>query len=166
MRAAPAVDYPLARRGPWRQAGGVLAALAVLALVAWAVWQLRTARMIGEPGTLAWLLGGAVLASLAVAARWRAAGRGPARRLRWDGACWQLLGASTEPEELRAPVVCVDLGVVLLLRAQRVMGGVRLYLLLERREHPALWHALRVAVAQAPAHRAAELGQPVPGGDA
>jgi hypothetical protein len=166
MRAAPAVDYPLTRRGLWRQAGVVLASLAVFAPVGWAAWQLRTSHMIGESGILAWLLGGAVLASLAAAAHWRAAGRAPALRLRWDGACWQLLGASAEPEELRAPVVCVDLGAMLLLRAPRVMGRGPLYLPLERREHPAFWHALRVALAQAPASRAAGLGQPVPGVDA
>ena len=166
MRAAPAVDYPLARRGLWRQAGGVLAALAVFVPVAWAVWQFRTAHMIGEPGTLAWLLAGALLAFAAAAAHWRAAGRGPALRLRWDGACWQLLGATQEPEELQAPVVCIDLGAMLLLRAPRMMDGGPLYLPLERRERPAFWHALRVAVAQAPAHRAAGPGQLVPGADA
>ena len=167
MRAAPPVDYPLARHGPWDRVGSLLTMLATFAPVAWAAWQLHAARLLGEPAILALLLCGTLVATLAAATCWRAAGRRPALRLRWDGACWQLLGVTREPEELRAPAVRVDLGSVLLLQARRLPGGrASLYLPLERRDDPTAWHALRVAVAQAPASRAAVLGSLAVGVDA
>ena len=163
MRAAPPVDYPVARRGLSDGAGSMLAALAVLVPLVWAVWQLHTARKLALPDSMGGLLAGVLAALLAAALHWRAAGRRESRRLRWDGTRWQLLAGAREAEELLAPDVRIDLGFTLLLRARSATGGMPLNLALEQRDAPEAWHALRVAIANLPTRRAVSPAHPGPG---
>jgi len=146
MRAAPPADHPLARLGLWAAADAVLAALAVATPLLWLGSHARAMRLVGD--AVGWC--GVALALLAAASAstlwWRHAARRVEQRLRWDGTGWQML-TGTDAEELGTPVIQIDLGHALLLRARR--SGHRLvWLPLERRDAPATWHRLRVALGQ------------------
>ena len=146
MRAAPPADHPLARPGFWAAAGAVLAALAVVTPLLWLGSHARAMRLVGD--TVAWC--GVALALLAATSAatlwWRHIARRHEQHLRWDGTGWQML-TGTDAEELGAPVIQIDLGHALLLRARRP-GYRSVWLPLERRDAPATWHRLRVALGQ------------------
>ncbi|WP_329722913.1 hypothetical protein [Ideonella sp.] len=146
MRAAPPVDHPVARLGLWAVAGAGLAALVAATPVWWLGSHAWAMRLGGE--AVGW--GSLILALFAAVVtfvlRWRQAAARPERRLCWDGAGWQLLTAEGT-EELDAPAVRIDLGHAMLLRV-RGPGRRFAWLPLERRDAPATWHRLRVALSQ------------------
>lgn len=160
MRAAPPVDFPLARRGLWAGLAGLLAGLVAAVPIAWLAWHLHVAR-VTSAGAENLLMVLAIVAALA-AARLGAsrAGRHGGARLQWDGAGWALLGLGQNAIALRTPSVRMDLGRAMLLRAA-VPGASARWLAVESRDGPVAWHGLRVALAQplrtrAPALPAAE----------
>lgn len=153
MRAAPAVDYPLACSGFWQGGAALCASAACAALAWWAAsgWE-----------TSLWLacslsLGGATVGA---AAGWRA-GRGRPGQLVWNGQSWTLRELRLQAQasvEAGSPEIALDWGDWVLLRWH---GSIRRgwtshrWLPLARRDLPRAWHALRVAL-RAP--------QPLPGG--
>jgi len=143
MRAAPAVDYPVAVAGLWFDALAVLlawSAVAPLGLI------LGHALGRSEP---VWI--GLLLATLAAGLwSWRRRARVRADTgLRWDGQAWSLRAltpaAATGPAASGGScAVMIDLGDWLLLRWSGA-GGQR-WLPLTRTDAPPSWHALRVAL--------------------
>jgi hypothetical protein len=134
MRVAPPVRALSCSAGLWRLFQQVLVALGTAVAVAWAGAQL------GAEGAA---LAGVAMA-LGLVAAW-GAGRqlvAPVRRLAWDGAAWQLL-----PEGQAGQVaLMIDLGDWMLVRFS---PGAH-WLPLSRRDAPADWQALRVALHAAP----------------
>ena len=157
MRAAPPVDYPISRHGLWDLAASTLAGTAVAVLLAWLVWRLEVARIIGESAGRTLLASALVIAGFAAVIVWRHRGRTHGRSLRWDGAAWHELDHAGRATELDPPSVRIEFGGVALLRARRHDGGAVHWLPLERSFAPTRWHALRVVLkrAGAPATAAA-----------
>jgi hypothetical protein len=162
MRVAPPVDHPLARRGLWAGAAAALAALAAAAPVLWAGDHLQAMRW--EGGWVRWgiPLLAAVVALVFAVTVWRRLSQARERRFRWDGTVWQLRG-DADTVELDQLTLRIDLGHAALLRA-RTSSGRNIWLPVERRDAPASWHGLRVALSQPQA--AGETALPAPGGAA
>ena len=153
MHAAPSVTYPVGRS---RFAGGLLAALWLLALAVTLAWTLLSA----APGWRQGLGFGAVAAcGLAAAALWL---RSPTGVLAWEGGAWQWRqGAAAEAGR---PEPALDFQARMLLRWLPAPGGPRWrtrWMWVERRAGAADWDALRRAVYSRASH-AAPHGDPPP----
>jgi hypothetical protein len=137
MRVAPPVQALSCSAGPWRTFQQALLALSVAVATGWAGAQLGA-----EGATLAGVsLTLGLLTSWWMGRRWL----GPARRLAWDGAAWQL-----QPGGLTGQVtLMIDLGDWMLVRFS---PGAH-WLPLSRRDAATDWQALRVALHAAPPQR-------------
>ena len=143
MRAAPAVDYPVAVAGLWFDA-----AAAVLAWSAITPLGLILGHALGRSEPV-WI--GLLLATLAAGLwSWRRRARArPVTGLRWDGQVWSMHDLS--PAAATGPfvsggscAVMIDLGDWLLLHWSG--AGAPRWLPLARADAPTSWHALRVAL--------------------
>ncbi len=137
MRAAPAFQVSLRRFGAWRSAVNLLAALALVAVLAW-LWSQQRPIGVG-----AWALS-AVCALAALLPVLQVAKHRPVD-LRWDGQAWHLGAATGDPV---AGVLCVmlDLGEWMLLRFKPISSSASTWLPVQRRGLESQWHALRCAV--------------------
>lgn len=152
MRAAPAVDAPLAdgRQARWLIVGLHLGAM--LALLAWcASWQvvggMLTLKAVATlPAMLVWLaVCGLLLAG--VWGSWQARRLLPeaAQRLRWDGQAWHwLVDGQTRP--LVAVAVQIELGGRLLLRLQGEAPRQAHWAVASAPAAGRDWHGLRIAL--------------------
>jgi hypothetical protein len=116
----------------------VQAALNALAAAVAGTWLAQHAGVSGLPLAL---LAGAEAAAVFALTLW--AGRGPVRRLAWDGNAWTLDG-----DEVDAAVM-LDLGRWLLLRLRRAAGGSD-WLAVTASECGAAFHGLRAALYSRP----------------
>lgn len=153
MHAAPSVIYPVGRS---RFAGGLLAALWLLALAVNLAWTLLAT----APGWRQALGFGAVAACglLAAALWWRSA----TGTLAWEGGGWQWRQDGTA--EAGRPELALDLQARMLLRWLPAQGRARWrtrWMWVERRAAAADWDALRRAV-YSRATNAAPHGDPPP----
>ena len=137
MRAAPAFQVSLQRFGVWRAAVGLLAGLALTAIVAWVASHERPI------GAAVWV-GAATGVLMAVLPAVSAARQRPVE-LRWDGRTWYLGAAAADPVPGTLSVA-LDLGAWMLLQFKPASSGVLTWLPVQRRGLEAPWHALRCAV--------------------
>jgi hypothetical protein len=137
MRAAPSFQVSLQRFGVWRAAVGLLAGLALTAIVAWVGSQERPI------GAVVWA--GAALGLLMAVLPAVSAARQRPVDLRWDGRTWYL-GAATADPVPGDLTVTLDLGFWMLLRFRAASSGALVWLPAQRRGLEAPWHALRCAV--------------------
>ncbi len=137
MRAAPAFQVSVRRFGMWRAAVGLLAGIALTAIIAWVA---SHERPIGAP-----VWAGAASGVLIVALAAAAVARQRPVELRWDGQNWQLGIGAADPL-MGALGVALDLGHWMLLRFQPASAWAPVWLPVQRRGLEASWHALRCAV--------------------
>jgi len=144
MRAAPALQVTVTRRGAWRWVVVALAATSFSALAAWIGSRL-------VENSLAMPVGICMASALAAVMAWRALKPAPLG-LRFDGQCWHLLASAPFDESGRPGDVTVvmDLGLWMLLRFDAHAGEMhercRRWLAVDRHELRAQWHGLRCAV--------------------
>lgn len=168
MRAAPAVDYPVSQDGLWRRVpaalGGVLGAVPA----AWAASLMALDLPLPDPalrsmfpsaaGAIhlwfgALFVGALVLPAAALGAwlGWRLSRVAPGS-IHWDGGAWFRRAAAGSEAQAGWPEVALDWGHWLLLRwrpevsAASGRRGGAVCIPLARRDLPAQWHLLRVAL--------------------
>lgn len=142
MRAAPAIDYPLACSGFWRGGASLCASAAGAALFAWGGSWLQAGALQFVLLALSGALLGAVLG-------W-CASRGKPGRLVWNGQSWLLVRPAAALPEPGTPEMALDWGDWMLVRwhagPKGRTGWAPGWLALERRVRPHAWHGLRVAL--------------------
>jgi hypothetical protein len=131
VRQAPPVGVTCSGGGAWRATGALLGALAITAVLAWALLHLAVASQ-------AVLVAASLVLPAAGVSIWRLARPLPAT-LRWDGAAWRVDDTEGEAD------VMLDLDAWLLVRFRARDAGVR-WLPVPRHEAGGAWHALRSAL--------------------
>ena len=142
MRVAPPVQARSCTAGAWLPVQRLLAALTAAVAAWWLGAQLR------DPDR--WLALSSLFAAAAAALWAGRCWRTPTLSLGWDGSAWQLAAPGAEPRAGQA-LPMLDLGHWMLVRFTPQVDGrlawrQAVWLPLARREAPAAWPALRVAL--------------------